>query len=107
MARRHYSAGAIALACALYGMLGATLSDTRRRTSPWRSAEAGWPTLRRWLQAVERRVLFRVVRPWPREALLRARAERVAATLVAFAPLPHLVSIEARAFEGAAFAGRD
>src|SRR5487761_2369842 len=68
LARRHYSAGAIVLACALYGMLGETLASTRGRISPWRSVEAGWPALERWLRAVERGVLFPRVRPWPRGA---------------------------------------
>lgn len=105
VARRHYGAGAIALACALYGMLGATLASTRAQTSPWRSTEAGWPSLKRWVRAVEERALFRVVRPWPRGAPLRTRAERVAATAVAFAPAS-AGSIQARVFAGAALAAR-
>jgi hypothetical protein len=105
VARRHYGAGAIALACALYGMLGATLASARAQTSPWRSTEAGWPSLERWLRAVEERSLFRGVRPWPRGAPARARAERVAATAVAFAPAG-AGSIQARAFAGAALAAR-
>jgi hypothetical protein len=86
-------------------MLGATLASTRAQTSPWRSSEAGWPSLARWLRAVEERSLFRGVRPWPRGAPARARAERVAATLVAFTP-GCTGSIQARAFEGAALAAR-
>jgi hypothetical protein len=101
VARRHYSAGAIALACALYGVLGASLADTRARTSPWRSAEPGWPTLGRWLRGVEQRRLFPSVRPWPRGAPRRSQAERLATTAAAFAPADE-TPIDARAFAGAA-----
>jgi hypothetical protein len=106
VARRHYSAGAIALACALYGMLGVTLASTRERVSPWRSVEAGWPALERWLRAVEQGALFRSVRLWPRGAPWRARAERVAATAVASAPTTSDTSISAQAFAGAALLAR-
>lgn len=106
VARRHFSAGAIALACALYGLLGATLAEARRRASPWRSDEAGWPALGRWLRAVAHGDLFRHVRPWPRGAPARVGAERVAATAVALAPPSLMASIEVRAFAGAAIAAR-
>lgn len=87
-------------------MLGETLASTRGRISPWRSVEAGWPALERWLRAVERGVLFPRVRPWPRGAPWRVRAERVAATAIAFAPTAGAGSLSARAFAGAALAAR-
>jgi len=103
IASRHFSAGAIALACALYGLCGVCLSDTRRRVSPWRSDEAGWPALGRWLRRIEQGRLFRGVRPWPRGASWRTRAERVAATAMALAR-EDASSIEARTFAGASWA---
>jgi len=103
LAARHYGASAIAWACALYGMTGASLAATRARVSPWRSEEPGWPTLGRWLRSVEARALFPVVRPSQTNASARARAERVAATVLAFAPAGG-VSLEARVFAGAPLA---
>jgi hypothetical protein len=101
VAGRHYRASAIALACALYGMLGTSLAETRARTSPWRSAEPGWPSLGRWLRAVESGGLFGHVRPWPRGSPWKAKAERVATTMMAVAP------VEERTVLGRAFAGAD
>jgi hypothetical protein len=98
--RRHYGAGAIALACVLYGMGGATLSVTRSRVSPWRSSESGWPSIARWLRAIERGTLFARVRPWPGAWGSRRKAERVAQTVLAVARSDG--SIEHRAFDGAA-----
>jgi hypothetical protein len=101
VARRHYSGEAIALACALYGMLGASLAETRVQTSPWRSTEPGWPSMGRWLRGVEQGVLFRCVRPWTRGSPSRVQAERVATTVMAFAPATARTVVE-RTFAGAA-----
>ena len=62
---RHYGAGAIALACVLYGLRGESLRSTRARVSPWKSAEAGWPAMTRWLHAIEEGAIFARVRPCP------------------------------------------
>lgn len=97
--RRQYSGQAIALACALYGRLGASLAETRAQTSPWRSVEPGWPSMGRWLRGVEQGELFRCVRPWTRGSPWRVQAERVATTVMAFAPA------EGRAVAEQAFAG--
>jgi hypothetical protein len=89
-ARRHYSASAIGLAFALYGLMGRSLFETRRRVSPWAvcgaTGAASWATLRRWARAVEAGCLFGSVRTSPSSWSLRPRAERVATTLMAAAP---------------------
>lgn len=103
-ARRHYSASAIGLSFCLFGLLGLSLGQTRRRVCPWRSGfEAErWTTLRGWLSALEQGRLLAVVRPSPATSSARKRAERAAATLCALAPGSG--SLEVRAFEGAALA---
>ena len=83
---RHYGAGAIALACVLYGMSGESLRATRARVSPWRSAEPGWPAMARWLRAIESGAIFARVRPCPSTWGARRRAERVAQSVLAIAP---------------------
>lgn len=91
MPRRHYSASAIALALALLGLLGLSLSEIRRRISPWQiveeAAATSWPTLRRWVKAARRGKLFGAVRPSPAHFTMREVAERAAATIAACAPL--------------------
>jgi hypothetical protein len=54
-ARRHYSASAIGLSLCLYGMLGLSLRETRRRVCPWRAGfeTERWTTLPGWLSAIE------------------------------------------------------
>lgn len=83
---RHYGAGAIALACVLYGMRGESLRAVRAQVSPWRSSEPGWPVMRRWLAAIEGGAIFARVRPCPAEWTGRLRAERVAQSVLAVAP---------------------
>ena len=103
---RQYSASAIALAVALYGVVGLSPNEVRRRVSTWRvvgaTAATGWATLRRWLCAIRRGTLFGGVRAWPDGFSLRQAAERAATTLAAHA-LPSLarLPIEAQAFFGA------
>jgi hypothetical protein len=54
--RRLYSAAAIALALALWGVKGLAAAEVRRRVSPFAivgaTAAAGWASLRRWSRAV-------------------------------------------------------
>jgi hypothetical protein len=97
---RHYGAGAIALAFVLYGLEGKSLTEAREQVSPWRSSEAGWPSMFRWLDAVEGGRLFPSVRPCPSEWNAQGRAERVAQAVLAVGLSSR--SPEARIFEGAA-----
>jgi hypothetical protein len=88
--RRLYSAGAIALALALFGLDELSEAAVRERSSPWRivgaTAAKGWCTLRRWVRAI------RSGRLWPTLASLRADwsdrdvARRVASALAARGP---------------------
>jgi hypothetical protein len=104
--RRLYSAGAIALALALWGVSGLAPPEVRRRVSPFTivgaTAAAGWASLRRWSRAVRARRLFPVVRALPAEASLRQVAARAATTLAAYAPGAGGLSIDSAAFLGAA-----
>lgn len=97
---RYFSAPAIALACVMYGLSGASLGATRARVAPWRSAEAGWPAMGRWLDAVARRALFATVRPWPEPWPRRLQAERVATSVLAMTSAAGPLGV--RAFAGAA-----
>ena len=97
--RRHYGAGAIALACVLYGMSGQSLVATRARVSPWRSAEPGWPSMSRWLRAIAGGFVFARIRRCPRTWSARRRAGRVAQGVLAVAAVPG--TVEQRAFDGA------
>jgi hypothetical protein len=103
--RRLYSAGAIALALALFGVAGLAPAEVRRRVSPLRivgsTAAAGWASLRRWSRAVRARKLFPPVRALPAEATLRQVAARAATTLAACAPGSGGLAIESAAFLGA------
>lgn len=103
--RRLYSAGAIALALALYGVAGFAPTEVRGRVSPLRivgpSAAAGWASLRRWCRAVRVRRLFPAVRALPGDATLRQVAARAATTLAAYAPGAGGLLLESAAFIGA------
>lgn len=103
--RRLYSASAIALALALYGVAGLSPAEVRRRVSPLRivgtTAAAGWASLRRWSRAVRAGRLFPMVRALPTHATLRQVAARAATTLAAHAPGAGGLSIESAAFLGA------
>lgn len=103
--RRLYSAGAIGLALALWGVAGMVPAEVRARVSPFTvvgaTAAAGWASLRRWSRAVRAGRLFPVVRALPEGASLRQVAARAATTLAAFAPGPGGLGIESAAFIGA------
>ncbi len=103
--RRLYSASAIALALALYGVAALAPGEVRRRVSPLRivgaTAAAGWASLRRWAGAVRGGRLFPVVRAAPAEATLREVAARAATTLAAYAPGAGGLAIDSAAFLGA------
>ena len=103
--RRLYSASAIALALALYGVAALAPGEVRRRVSPLQivgaTAAAGWASLRRWSRAVRAGRLFPVVRALPAEATLRQVAARAATTLAAYALGGRGLSIDSAAFLGA------
>jgi hypothetical protein len=107
--RRQYSAGAIGLALALWGLVHATAVTVRLRVSPAAAlgfeAMAGWVTLRRWAKAVKSRRLFATVPAAGASATLREVAALAATALAASADsTTRPLSLEQRAFLGAAHA---
>jgi len=71
--------------------------------APGQTFESGWPAVGRWLAAIQSGTMFPSVRPWPAGVERRRQAERVAATVMAFAP-SGVEGDEARLFAGAALA---
>lgn len=105
--RRQYSAAAIGLALALWGLVQATAFAVRRRVSPGTAlgvdALTGWVTLRRWAKAVKQRRLFASVPVAGPSATLREVAGLAATALAASAdPTTRHLPLEQRAFLGAA-----
>jgi len=104
MRRRLYSASAIALALALFGVAARSPAEIRRRVSPHTivgpTAAAGWTSLRRWCLAVRARRLFPAVRALPDGAKLRQVAARAATTLAASGPSTGGLAVESAAFLG-------
>jgi hypothetical protein len=104
--RRLYSASAIAVALALWGVSGLAPAEVRRQVSPFAivgaTAAAGWASLRRWSGAVRAGRLFPVVRALPEKVTLRQVAARTATTIAAYAPGARGPSIDSAAFLGAA-----
>jgi len=105
--RRVYSASAIGLALALWGLLGATAAQVRQQVCPaavlGAAGATGWETLRRWGRDIRRRLLFPTVPPPSPSASLRGVAARAATVLAASAaPTTRSLPIEHRAFLGAA-----
>jgi hypothetical protein len=103
--RRLYSASAIALALALYGIAELSPAEIRRQVSPLRivgpTAAAGWASLGRWCRAVRAGGLFRGVRALPADATLRQIAARAATTVAAYASGSARLPVESAAFIGA------
>ncbi|MEJ7731285.1 MAG: hypothetical protein WKG00_18980 [Polyangiaceae bacterium] len=83
MPRRHFSASAIGLALALFGLLGAAARRVRARVADPTGLHWSWPALRRWVDAAP--VLWPRIRPSPDDATRRQRAARAASTLASFA----------------------
>jgi hypothetical protein len=103
MRRRHFSAGAIALALLRFG-LGVRVVDIRKALGG-QGETAAWPSLRRWARAARAGQMWKAVRDSPAYWGLRAVAERVAMTLAAFAPAGLAYArIDDRVFAGAAHA---
>jgi hypothetical protein len=106
-ARRHYSGSAIGLALCWFGIYRLTVAETRRRVCAWSAGfePESWSTLYGWLDAVAEGRLFARVRSSPPSFSHRQRAERVAATLGAMAPVGFAhESQEDQVFAGAALA---
>ena len=104
-ARRHFGAGAIALALFVFGKLQATAAEAASKVGSWASGGAGsWRLLRRWVGAVERGDLLPGLRASPPGWSPRQRAERIAMALAAHAPATAGDSDEATVFAGAALA---
>ena len=106
LARRRYSASAIAQALALFGLERMSPAEVRRRTSPFRivgaTAAGGWVTIDRWSDDVRVGRLFPEVRSCPDTFSRRQVAERAATTIGSRAPPPGDASLTVRAFAGAA-----
>ena len=108
--RRLFSAGAIALAMALFGIEELTAAAVRERISPWQEVGAtsakGWLSLRRWVRAVRRGALFPLVARLPDSWTVRQVAARAAAVVSGRAPmLLRQADPVAAAFAGAGLAG--
>jgi hypothetical protein len=106
--RRLFSSAAIGLAIALWALLRLASPEVRRRVSPQRevgaTSAAGWPMLRRWVDAIRAGSLF-AVRACPPEWTRRQCAERAATTLQSHAPASlREQSKAAQVFAGAALA---
>lgn len=89
VARRHYSGGAIALGLLLLGVRGQPMQQVRRAVCAWQvsfESPGQWNTVSKWLQAISEKRLYPQVRPWPPAFGLRQKAERVATTLLSYAP---------------------
>lgn len=104
LARRHFAAGAIAMALFLFGKRGASAADAAKRVGSWATGPSAWRTLRRWIGAIDVGELFRVVRRAPRRWPPRRRASRAAMTLVALVPETLSGDECVRVFAGAALA---
>lgn len=105
-ARRLYSASAMALALALWGLEKMPSSAVRERVNPARfvaEPHLGWVTVRRWAKDIVTGKLFVGVPRPPPGSKLRHVAATAAAALAAHADaLTRVCPLEHRAFVGAA-----
>jgi hypothetical protein len=99
---RHFGAAAIALALLRFGH-GVRVVDIRREIGGY-GETASWPTLRRWVRAGGQARLWGCVRASPSDWRPRQVAERIAMTLVAYAPATADASLDIRVFAGATHA---
>lgn len=109
LTRRRYAAVAIALAIALWALVGLPSRAVRAELSPIPFASlthTTWPALRRWIDAVADARLFPCVRGRPPAWSRRSYGARIAATIRAFAPPPTRTSLRDEVFAGAPFAAR-
>jgi hypothetical protein len=106
VARRHFAAGAIALALFAYGVAGRSAIETGARVGLWaRSDPSCLRTLSRWIAGVAGGGLFARLRlgPAPGGSSPRREARRIARALAALPPSQG-GSLEERAFAGGALA---
>lgn len=83
--RRHYGHAAIAMALALWAIVGESVAEVRRRVCAWRVSDgssARWPALKRWARAA--RAAF-----GDASMTLETAAQRAAQIAIGRAP-PHL-----------------
>lgn len=108
VARRYYSGGAIALALLLLGVRGHSMQQVRGAVCAWQvsfESPGQWNTVSQWLRAVFEKRLYPKVRPWPPAFGFRQRAERVATTLLSYAPASlGPIGLEEQVFVGAGLA---
>jgi hypothetical protein len=108
LARRYYSAGAIALGLLLLGVMGESVQRVRDAICAWAvsfESPGQWNTLGKWVAAVTEKRLYPQVRPWPPGFRLRQKAERVATTLLTYAPMAlSEQSLQEQVFAGAGLA---
>ena len=110
LARRLYSASAIALALASWAVLGVCEAQVRRRASPWipsQRDEEGvvdhWPSLWRWSRALTQGRLFGRKAAARAGPTLRVTAAQVVSRLAGHAPVwARDQGFAAQAFAGAA-----
>jgi len=108
VARRYYSGGAIGLGLLLLGVMGESVQRVRDAVCAWPvsfESPGQWNTLSKWLQAVAEKQLYPQVRRWPPAFGFRQRAERVATTLLTYAPASlGSLGLEEQVFVGAGLA---
>lgn len=108
VARRYYSGGAIALGLLLLGVRGEPMRQVRRAVCAWQvsfESPGQWNTVSKWLQAISEKRLYPQVRTWPPTFGLRQKAERVATTLLSYAPSSRgPMGLEEQVFVGAGLA---
>lgn len=103
--RRHFSAGAIAIALFLFGNVRSRAAVAAERVGSWARGAGAWRTLRRWIDAVDAGRLFLRVRAALPDWRPRRRAERAAVAIGALVPAMFASTELGRVFEGAAHAG--
>lgn len=104
--RRHFGAGAIAIALFVFGKLRASAAVTAERIGGWGRGSGAWRTLRRWLDAVELGRLFpRIYRSISARGAPRERAANTARVIAALVPEMFAATELGRVFAGAARAG--
>lgn len=109
VARRYYSSSAIGLALCLFGFRREPVQQVRQAVCAWGvsfESPQQWNTLGKWLKAVSEQRLYCQVRPWPPGYVPRQQAERVASTLLSYAPATtgSNRALEEQVFVGAALA---
>jgi len=103
--RRHFSAGAIAIALFVFGSERSPAAVAAERIGSWARGTGAWRVLRRWIDAVDEGRLFRRVRAALPDWSPRRRAARTAVAIGALVPAMFAATELGRVFEGAAVAG--